>query len=246
MKQDVFDPNYAIAWTIYKIRSLFYDQRKREDETVEYHLDDYYDENEPGMGLQIDALHFLKDQEAISGYKDKTVLGNTVLTLSIHKPKFDEIEEKYKYHPPTIQDHIKEVQKEFNVVPHKDEPQEDPEQPTNTRPYCIVENGFGYLKFGKFGAKIKIGKADGQPFRLMQCLTEPFGIAKVIDTVYEAIRESKDKRRSDPYTGRFDKLQKLRVIQNTIKEVQKGQKLKGKLKFRFDDVKSKIWLEYIG
>jgi len=31
-----------------------------------------------------------------------------------------------------------------------------------------------------------------------------------------------------------------------IKELQKGKKLRGKLEFKFDELETKVWLEYTG
>lgn len=115
------------------------------------------------------------------------------------------------------------------------------------RPYCITKKGIGYLKFGKYGEKIKIGRTNSKAFRLLQCLTEPFGVAKSVETVFEAMYEKDRKRYSeinDPY---LNKARKIQLITNSgIKELQKDNKLRGKLKFQFDEVKSKIWLEYLG
>jgi len=115
------------------------------------------------------------------------------------------------------------------------------------RPYCLVEGIWGYLKFGKFGNKIKIGGANSQPFKLLKCLTEPFGVAKSVEVIFEALRENmKHKSKSGVYTGGTDKSQKVKIIEYAVKELQKGNKMRGKLVFRWDDLKIKIWLEYLG
>jgi len=115
------------------------------------------------------------------------------------------------------------------------------------RPYCVIEGRNGFLKFSKQGKKIKIGGASSQSFKLLQCLTEPFRTAKSVDTVFEAIRENvKYKSKSGVYTAGTDKQQKITLIEYAIKELQKGNKLQGKLAFRWDDLKTKIWLEYLG
>ena len=117
-----------------------------------------------------------------------------------------------------------------------------------SRPHCIAEGKWGYLKFNKYGNKIKIGSQDSRHFRLLQCLLEPMGTAKTIEGVYEAIKLPKDK--SDPDLSGWDSYKKnskkVSIIQNAIKELQKGNKLLGKLKFMFDDTKSKIFIKYIG
>ncbi len=115
------------------------------------------------------------------------------------------------------------------------------------RPFCLVDGKLGYLKFNKNGKKITIGGSKTQPFRLLQCLTEPFSTAKSVDTVFEAIRENmKRKSKSGVYAESIDKAQKIKTIGNAIKDLQKGNKLQGKLEFKWDNLKTKYWLEYIG
>jgi len=117
----------------------------------------------------------------------------------------------------------------------------------DSRPYCIVDGKWGFLKFSKQSKKIKIGGKDAQPFKLLQCLTEPFGTAKMIETVFEAIRENlKYKSKKGIYTNGIDKTQKIKLIKNVIKELQKGNKLQGKIIFKRDELNIKVWLEYLG
>jgi hypothetical protein len=120
-------------------------------------------------------------------------------------------------------------------------------QQQSDRPFCIIDGKWGFLKFNKWKPKIKIGGANRQPFKLLRCLTEPFGIAKSVDVVFEAIRENvRYKSKSGIYTNAIDRAQKTKLIEYAIKELQKGNKLKGKLKFNWDDLKTKLWLEYLG
>ena len=115
------------------------------------------------------------------------------------------------------------------------------------KPFCIVENNYGYLKFDKYGEKIKIGTPKSRHFRLLECLLEPFGRAKTIEGVFDWIRLLKDKKDSD--LSGWDNYKKhnrqITIIQNTIKELQKGNKLRGKLAFEFDDTKTKIWIKLL-
>lgn len=120
-------------------------------------------------------------------------------------------------------------------------------QEQDKRPFCVIEGKWGFLKFNKQGQKVKIGTANSQSFKLLKSLTEPFGIAKSVDVVFEAIREGvKYKSKSGVYTSGIDKLQKIKLIEYAIKELQKGDKLQGKLAFKWDDMKAKIWLHYLG
>ena len=117
----------------------------------------------------------------------------------------------------------------------------------NGRPYCIVEGKWGYLKLGKYGEKIKIGGSESRHFRLLQCLFEPFGSTKTIEAVFDSIRLPKDKNDSElsGWDGIRRKNRQITIIQNTIKELQKENKLRGKLLFEFDDTKSKLRIKYI-
>lgn len=113
--------------------------------------------------------------------------------------------------------------------------------------FALIERKLGFLKFGKYGEKIKISGKDSQPFRLLQCLAAPFGVAKLVDTVFESIREGvKEKSKSGVYTNNIDKKQKITLIGYAIKELQKGNKLQNKIEVKWDELKTKYWLEYIG
>lgn len=115
------------------------------------------------------------------------------------------------------------------------------------RPFCCVEDKWGFLKFNKYDQGIKIGNATrSQPFKLLKCLIEPFGTAKPIDTVFEAIRENvKYKSKKGVFTKSIDRAQKVNLIGYAIKDLQKDNKLQGKLKVRWDELKTKYWLEYL-
>lgn len=113
------------------------------------------------------------------------------------------------------------------------------------KPFCIVENNWGYLKFDKYGEKIKIGTPKSRHFRLLECLLEPFGKAKTIEVVFDWIKLLKDKKDSDlsGWDNYKKKNRQIVIIQNAIKELQKGNKLRKKLAFEFDDIKTKIWIK---
>jgi len=73
-------------------------------------------------------------------------------------------------------------------------------------PYCEVDKGWGYLKFGKYGKKKKIGKANTRRFMLLQTMLPLVGVSKTTESVFEAIRLPKDKndtRLSDWNTGAY-------------------------------------------
>lgn len=119
----------------------------------------------------------------------------------------------------------------------------DKTKKTTGRPFCIIEAGIGYFKFYKEGKKIKIGGQSTRHFRLLQCLCEPVGVAKTIDSVFEAIRlprDKQDERLNDDYLA---KNRKTELIQYAIKELQKNKDLQGKLKFKFNNTKTTVQLE---
>lgn len=139
------------------------------------------------------------------------------------------------------------VDKEHGNVEKISAIQEPEAQTPDIKPFCETDREWGLLKFSKYRPGIKIGKASAQPFKLLQCLTTPFGRAKTVDIAFEAIREGvKHKSKSGVYTTAIDKPQKIKIIEYTIKELQKGNKLQHKLVFKWDNLKTKVWLEYLG
>src|SRR3989344_2913025 len=71
------------------------------------------------------------------------------------------------------------------------------------------------------------GVSEDEPFRLLRSLTEPVGVAKSTETVFEAIREKiKNKSKRGTYTETLDHRKKVELIKYAIKELQKNKKLK--------------------
>ncbi|OGH23826.1 MAG: hypothetical protein A2629_00070 [Candidatus Levybacteria bacterium RIFCSPHIGHO2_01_FULL_41_15] len=88
------------------------------------------------------------------------------------------------------------------------------------------EAGIGYYRTSASG-RIEIGGVEDQPFRLLRSLTEPVGVAKSTETVFEAIREKiKNKSKRGTYTETLDHRKKVELIKYAIKELQKNKKLK--------------------
>ncbi|HUW21122.1 MAG TPA: hypothetical protein VMW41_00465 [Candidatus Bathyarchaeia archaeon] len=112
-------------------------------------------------------------------------------------------------------------------------------------PFCETKKNWGYLKFDKFSERIKIGGKDTRHFRLLQCLLEPLGVTKTIEAVFEAIRKPQDKDDSLLSSWDTKKTRKVNFIEYAIKELQKGNKLKGKIRFQFFDNKTKIKAELL-
>jgi hypothetical protein len=117
--------------------------------------------------------------------------------------------------------------------------------PTKGQPYCLVEGTYGYLKFSKNGEKKRIGFATSRHFKLLRCLTDPFGPAKVIDVVFEAIRLPKhddvDPRLKNSYSA---KQRKIELIEYAIGELQKGGKIEG-IRPVLDKVRGAVKLELL-
>lgn len=153
----------------------------------------------------------------------------------------DEIKETYDRFVEVLKSNekLKETDNKQKLIDHD-------ESLKQSRPFCIIEKKSGYLKFGKFGKKVKIGGYKCQPFRLLRCLTEPIGVAKQVDTVFEAMREGVRNREAGIYGVSLDRNKKFQIILNSgIKELQKRNKLQGKLEFKWDELKIRIWLEPI-
>lgn len=109
------------------------------------------------------------------------------------------------------------------------------------RPRVFPDEGFGYLKYGMEGAGILIGKVNSQPYRLLQTLIEPeVGVYKTVESAFEAIREGLYKKAT--ITNQAQKVQKIKYV---IKELQKRNKLRGKLRFEFDEFERRIKTVYI-
>ncbi len=182
--------------------------------------------------LRSDDVLRLKDIGDLEKNGHTTALDN--VAIEIDAPKFFEYKKLI----------LGEGQKPASAAPKP----EDNSESKNNRPHCITEGKWGYLKFGKYGEKIKIGGSESRHFRLLQCLLEPLGSAKSIEAVFDSIRLPKDKNDSDlsGYDAYRRKGRQITLIENTIKELQKENKMRGKLKFEFDDPKNKLWIKYIG
>ena len=110
-------------------------------------------------------------------------------------------------------------------------------------PFLVTENKKGYLKLSKHSERIFIGGMETRKFKLMRALMEPeqaMSARKSIEMIFNQIRIDKDKnneRIKDEYTG-FE--ERLKIIQHTIKDLQKIKKLQGKMKFDFSPNKQQL------
>lgn len=119
-------------------------------------------------------------------------------------------------------------------------------KPQGGKPFTEVKGGKGYLKFYKQGPSIEIGGYETRTFRLLQCLCEPFGVQKIIEAVFEAIKLPKDIKDSRLLNyGPQKHTRMVEIIEYTIKELQKKKELK-KIRYKFDGPKQTMWLELEG
>lgn len=103
-------------------------------------------------------------------------------------------------------------------------------------PSTIIEKGIGYFKYYKQGKKIKVGYENSRHFKLLKFLIEPINTAKTIDSVFDVIKIPKDRNDSMLNSSNIyqTKERKVNIISYAIKELQKKEGLKGRLKFELD------------
>ena len=132
---------------------------------------------------------------------------------------------------------VEEISRDTNEIKNK----------VKQKPFVITSSKGGYLKFYKEGKRTFIGGIETRHFRLLQCLLEPLGAAKTVNAVFDSIKLPKDEKDSilSGYDERMIKNRKVTSIINSIKELQKRNKLRGKLFSKWDGGKNKIWIEFL-
>jgi len=117
---------------------------------------------------------------------------------------------------------------------------------TSERPFCVEEKEIGYLKFSKFGEKIIIGNLNSRHYLFLKEMLNPDTLfAKLpVERVFEVMKQPKDKNDPDLAYSNYTKT-KLEKIEFAIKELQKKNRLRGKIKFKFNEDKTMIWLVFI-
>lgn len=103
-------------------------------------------------------------------------------------------------------------------------------------PETVIEKGVGYFKLNKQSKKIKVGGENTRHFRLLHFLCNPVETAKTVDSVFDAIKLSKDANDSalTGYNHHQANGRKLELIDFAKKELQKIDGLKSRLKFEHD------------
>lgn len=115
-------------------------------------------------------------------------------------------------------------------------------QQEKTKPLLTSEGKNGFLKFYKQGPKIPVGNTGKRKYKLLECLIDPLGTAKMVDEVFNGIKLARDDKNAalkDPYLANSKKLD---VIQYTIKELQKIKGLKGKISLGIGLNRKSVWL----
>jgi hypothetical protein len=110
-------------------------------------------------------------------------------------------------------------------------------------PFLVREKDKGYLKFSERSEKILIGKVETRPFLFLNYMLNPnyFGNLIDVNTVMENIMLKKDEtnQKLNKYYGNL--ADKIKIIKNScIKQLQKGNKLRSKVVFEFNDKKTHI------
>lgn len=113
-----------------------------------------------------------------------------------------------------------------------------------SNPFCEVDGKYGYLRFNKKGEKIKIGGKNTRPFKLLDCLLTNFGVARTIDSVFDFIKIDKDKNNQKLTDEYLKGGEQKNIITNAIKELQKDNKLRGKIKIEFLKNSTQIRAKY--
>lgn len=171
------------------------------------------------------------DSEVESGYNFFECL------LILEQQKYLTIENIYNCQDKNVTEYYK-----IKVTINKRKFQIPVKEKVFPNPYCIEEKGVGYLKYNKNSKKIKISRATSRPYKLLRCLTEPFGVAKPINLVYEALVNKKDATINNPYLALNIKIRK---IEFTIKELQRIPEYSKNLKIHIDKERKIVWLERI-
>jgi hypothetical protein len=109
-------------------------------------------------------------------------------------------------------------------------------------PKLVTQNGVGYLKFSNQDKKIKIGGIGTRKYRLLEILIEPLGVARTIESIFENIGISRDKVDSRLRDTYLSKERKREIIEYAMKELQKIEGLKSRVKLGFSNNKNNAWL----
>ncbi len=109
-------------------------------------------------------------------------------------------------------------------------------------PSLSTEKEMGYLKLSRKGKRILIGKIKTRKFRLLNAFIDQIETARTVDSVFEKIRLSRDKKDSRLNDSYLSHKRKLEIIKNTLKELQKNEDLRGRIRIEYKNNKRNILL----
>lgn len=147
---------------------------------------------------------------------------------------------------------LQKIRKKIDQILEKAEPKVKQNGPSakpidfkNIQPVLKEEGGFGYFKFRKNDPNpgIKIGDVKTKKCRLLFCLIEPYGTAKNIETVFDAIRNPKDDLDSRLRDRNTRNNRIITLLNVQIKELQKNGELKGRISLSFAANNKSVRLE---
>lgn len=116
----------------------------------------------------------------------------------------------------------------------------------DTEKVKYIEKGEKCYLVGVTDKEIGIGKINTRKCKLLKCLFNPFGVAKLIDVAFGNIQLLKDRTNPDLWDEYLGEGRRVSIIKTTAKEIQRilsRYKSKRRLKFHIKD--RKIWLEII-
>ena len=105
-------------------------------------------------------------------------------------------------------------------------------------PFCIIKKDMGFLKFSKNGETIKIGREDSQHSKLLKFLLGSRGRKERVDYTFKEIETKRVKKYPD-----LDPSDQMRKLEYVVKELQKRNRLRGRLKITIDKDTDLIWIE---
>ena len=106
------------------------------------------------------------------------------------------------------------------------------------------EGGKGFIKFGS-KKPIIIGEINGRPFKLLSALKTSLGVFRSIDSIFASVMLEEDEDDFLLNKKTTSNNRKVELIKNAIKEIQRGGKIKGNLKFKWSKFNKEIRMEII-
>jgi len=113
---------------------------------------------------------------------------------------------------------------------------------SNCKVFCEDKNG--YFQLNKHSQKIFIGKINTRTYKFLKFMSEPYlGIKKTTNEVFKSIRIDKDKTNSALSDSYRSSKEQIKIIKNTIKELQKMDGLRGKLNYKFENSERELRID---